>query len=653
MITAAEIHEIRNNDPGAVLPGIDTMTGNPYAASSLLDVTKITQNNKAPYYYSPSANIVYVTQAGAVLSGINFGSATVVIEANNVTVKDCTFTDTSSFWAIDDLASGATVENCTFTGSKSPTEKNVWISSYQNITIEDNTFLNSPADSIAIQQGVVTGNYFSGQGWATGAHGDAIYVPDTTGPVTITDNFLDDTVNAGQTGASNSSLRITNEGGSNNDGVTVTGNYLIGDGFNFETGGTPSPNATISNVSVTNNYLGFAAFGQYFPGTEATISGNTDVGFSNPTASTNALAAYVAAGLPTANVVSGTSGGAGATGSAPTTILGNGFVSAHLGAASGETNFVGGYGQQLLFGGQGANILTYLALGDGGDLMSAFDPAKDVIDLSRIDADIVTAGVQNFTFIGSAAFNGGADVRYQLNPVSDTTTVQAALAGDTTADFTITLAGLVPLSAANFALTPAQSTAALANGAALSFSQVTTAAGAPTEYAYSNVQGRAYTTYDSFYGSGYENLEADDLNLSSSANELVLYDPNQTVTRGGGSETLQVGTGNDPLSYHAVETIDASTSSGEQFNFSAGFGKETINGFSVSGTTPDSIQLAKAAFSYLTPGMTQAEDLAAVMSQATKSSSGLTINDTHGDSLTLTGVTPSLIAANPGIFAFT
>ena len=130
MITAADIQEIRNNVPGAVLPGIDTMTGNPYDTSSLLDVTKITQNSQAPYYYSPSANIVYVTQAGAVLSGINFGDATVIIEANNVTVKDCTFTDTSGFWAIDQpSASGAVVENCTFTGSKSPTEKNVWISS--------------------------------------------------------------------------------------------------------------------------------------------------------------------------------------------------------------------------------------------------------------------------------------------------------------------------------------------------------------------------------------------------------------------------------------------------------------------------------------------------------------------------------------------
>ena len=129
--------------------------------------------------------------------------------------------------------------------------------------------------------------------------------------------------------------------------------------------------------------------------------------------------------------------------------------------------------------------------------------------------------------------------------------------------------------------------------------------------------------------------------------------PSQTVTRGGGSQSLQVGTGSDPLAYHAVETIDATTSTGEQFIFSAGFGKETINGFSVSGTTPDSIQLAKAAFSYLTPGMTQAEDLAAVMSHATRSAFGLTIHDTHGDSLTLLGVTPSLVAANPGMLAFT
>src|ERR1700722_3368007 len=144
MITAAEIQTIRHNHPGALLPGIDTMTGNPYAASSLLDVTKITQKTTAPYYYSPSRNAVIVNQAGAVLSGINFGDATVLIQANNVTVKDCSFTGTTGFWAIAQgtAFSGATVENCTFTGIKFPTEDNEWITSNLAITIEDNSFLN-------------------------------------------------------------------------------------------------------------------------------------------------------------------------------------------------------------------------------------------------------------------------------------------------------------------------------------------------------------------------------------------------------------------------------------------------------------------------------------------------------------------------------
>jgi hypothetical protein len=34
------------------------------------------------------------------------------------------------------------------------------------------------------------------------------------------------------------------------------------------------------------------------------------------------------------------------------TTIGDGVVSQHLGAGATETNFVGGYGQQLLFGGQ-------------------------------------------------------------------------------------------------------------------------------------------------------------------------------------------------------------------------------------------------------------------------------------------------------------
>jgi hypothetical protein len=327
MITAAEIQTIRKNDPAAVLPGIDTMTGNPYATSSLLDVTKITQNATAPYYYSAARNTVYVNQAGAVLSGINFGNASLSINANNVTVKDCTFTGTTGSGAISQIpsVSGATVENCTFTGSKSPNEKNTWIGSSQAITIQNNTFLYTPSDAIAIQSGVVTGNYFSGAAYSPGAHADAIYVPDTTGPITISDNFIDGTQNTDTLTQPNSDIRIVDDFG-NVNGVTVTGNYLIGAGFTVEVG-RPNANYTVSNVTITDNDIGFDWFGQYYSGTTtyATVTGIRTVDFSNPADSTQALADYEAAGLPTANVVSGTSAGANVTGSAPTTALGNGL----------------------------------------------------------------------------------------------------------------------------------------------------------------------------------------------------------------------------------------------------------------------------------------------------------------------------------------
>ncbi len=253
MITSAEIQLIRDADPGAILPGIDTPTGNPLPVSSLLSYTKV---NNPGYYYNPANNTVFITQNGAVLSGINFGTAAVEIQANNVTIKDCTFTGTTGYWAINQNSpySGGVVENCTFQGSGSSTEANVWIAAAKPITIEDNSFLDSPTDAIDMTGGVVTGNYFSGAGFAAGAHADAIWVADSSAPTTITDNFIDGTYTAGAAAEANSDIRLTTEGG-NLSNVTVSGNYLLGGGYTVEVGGPAS--ATITNVSVTNNYIGF------------------------------------------------------------------------------------------------------------------------------------------------------------------------------------------------------------------------------------------------------------------------------------------------------------------------------------------------------------------------------------------------------------
>src|SRR5271166_4190070 len=91
MYTSAELQLLRNADPGAVLPGIDTPAGNSLPVASLTPASQITQNKSAPYYYDPVNNGIIVKQDGAVLSGINFGTAWVAIDANNVTIQNCTF----------------------------------------------------------------------------------------------------------------------------------------------------------------------------------------------------------------------------------------------------------------------------------------------------------------------------------------------------------------------------------------------------------------------------------------------------------------------------------------------------------------------------------------------------------------------------------
>ena len=89
----------------------------------------------------------------------------------------------------------------------------------------------------------------------------------------------------------------------------------------------------------------------------------------------------------------------------------------------------------------------------------------------------------------------------------------------------------------------------------------------------------------------------------------------------------------------------------EAFNFKANFGNETIEGFA-TGANPDTIQFALSSFSYLNPSMSQAQDLAAVLSHASSGTAGTTIPDSTGDSLTLAGVTSAMISANQAQFKF-
>ena len=129
MDISTELEILRNADPGAVLPGIDTQVGNPLPPNQLISATTLTQNgNGAPYWYDAKNHRIVVSQNGAVLNGINFGGLTVEIRANNVTIEDSTFGAPigSAAIQVDAGFSGTVVTNNTF-NSQLVTSNSGWI----------------------------------------------------------------------------------------------------------------------------------------------------------------------------------------------------------------------------------------------------------------------------------------------------------------------------------------------------------------------------------------------------------------------------------------------------------------------------------------------------------------------------------------------
>jgi len=648
MYTAVELQMLRNAAGDVAIPGIDTPTGNQLPTKSLISVKDLGSGNG--YSYDPNTNRLVVTKDGLTLSGIDFGNTTLTIMANNVTVKNSTFEPTSVYYSVIDKGTNNTIAYNTFTGPTYSTPLADFINGGINTTIKSNSFIDAPSDAIAMTfSGTITGNYFSGAGYQAAAHPDAIWVPKTTGPVTITGNFIDWTWNSGV--ETNDTVRITTELG-NTSNVTVTGNYLLGGSYTVQAGGGAA-GTTMSNVTISGNYLGFGQFGAIMPGSPAgvTISGNTTFDWRNSTLSTAAWAAYLKAGLPTASlVVAASNGNALANSSASSTLYGGSHLFGTVGSNK-VTNYVGGYGgQYIFFGATAVNVLTELAVSDstletGTDYVSYFDPGKDVIDLSNIDADPTKPGLQSFTYIGTASFSGsGAQVRYSTG--GGTTIVQAKLAGDASADIQITLGGNYTLSAANFALTPADSAAVYSGVSKLSSSAK--GSGNAIQHSFSNVTGKSYNSYQSVAVS--QVVLADNYNMSASANQISVNGSNVTITRGSGAESIAAGTGSFAQTYHAHETIQIGAgASSTTIKLGTNFGAETVTGFSATGSGADAIELPIAAFSYLKPGMTQAQDLAAVLSHASMSAAGLIIRDSNSDSLTLAGVRVDLLATSSSI----
>ncbi|WP_276326863.1 M10 family metallopeptidase C-terminal domain-containing protein [Bradyrhizobium valentinum] len=126
-----------------------------------------------------------------------------------------------------------------------------------------------------------------------------------------------------------------------------------------------------------------------------------------------------------------------------------------LTGGGGIDRLIGGTGKDNLTGGAGADTFAF-AFGDSSaassqhDWIADFTTGTDDIDLSGIDAISGTVGVDLFSFIATAGFNGSAgQLNYFYNSSLGVTTLQGDTNGDMVADFAIDILGNVTINAAD------------------------------------------------------------------------------------------------------------------------------------------------------------------------------------------------------------
>ena len=127
-----------------------------------------------------------------------------------------------------------------------------------------------------------------------------------------------------------------------------------------------------------------------------------------------------------------------------------------IGGGNGNDTIAGGLGSDLLTGGTGADTFVFNSMTDSKlaaksrDVIKDFSTAQgDKVDVSAIDANSVTAGSQEFSFIGTSGFTHHAgELRYAT--VKGNALVYGDVDGNGTADFSMQLLHVASLHASDF-----------------------------------------------------------------------------------------------------------------------------------------------------------------------------------------------------------
>ncbi|MBX3577996.1 MAG: M10 family metallopeptidase C-terminal domain-containing protein [Rhizobiaceae bacterium] len=136
-------------------------------------------------------------------------------------------------------------------------------------------------------------------------------------------------------------------------------------------------------------------------------------------------------------------------------VLLGGFGNDDLFGGAGNDRLVGGQGWDWLTGGNGEDVFEYRALGDSTpnanrDRITDFELDIDRIDLSAIDAISFIRGNQAFAFVGTAAFTGAGQVRFEF--LGGDTLISVNTDNDAYAEMQIMLTGKKFLISGDFIL---------------------------------------------------------------------------------------------------------------------------------------------------------------------------------------------------------
>lgn len=223
-------------------------------------------------------------------------------------------------------------------------------------------------------------------------------------------------------------------GGTGDDTYTILGNEILSENVNA---GTDHVRTSLSNFVLGDNFEDVLGL--------STTAGQTLTG--------NALG----------NRISGTHFGDQLGGGDGLDVLYGRSGNDILSGGSKTDLLIGGIGRDVMTGGSFGDRFDFNAVSETGvtaltrDVITDFNIAGDLIDLSSIDASTRLAGNSAFKYIGGASFHKVAgelrSVQYdRAGTGADYTLVAGDINGDGTSDFHIQLSGLKVLTAGDFVL---------------------------------------------------------------------------------------------------------------------------------------------------------------------------------------------------------